>query len=620
MKAYERNFSFISSLGKIKIPFFQRKYIWGEHHWLKLWNDLTDAYKNEYSHFLGSIILKTDTVNNCLLVDGQQRTTTFTILLYVLGKKSGVIEKHQILRTCLFGQDAEFEYIPRIEHSNFDRDVFQNIILEKEVENKNSQIYKCYDFFLARVEEFKDEYGEKKLIELLNKILTDKLFVIVEIDKDEDEQRIFDSINTSGQPLANFDIVKNELFSHFNDDEKSKKIYNKYWVPVFEKNNETIEFWDEYILSGRENKVKSDIFLHNFAIIENIFDPSKETISRMNEVYKNHIRNIKIADIENFIKQFTEYAKVFYNLPFFNEIEEYEYNSKMKRFLHIVHTLQLSTFIPLTLFLELSKVKGAISEKDYEKSLDLLEKYIVKRSILGFDTSGYNKIVHLLITELSKSKDIYSTLESTIKNFKMDTDRLPSKDDIKQKSFNNFFDVRLAKVLLFWIELYKRDENKEFIATNISLQYNFQLEHIMPKAWDKYWVLSILNKTFFDFEKELLKSGAISKKIDNIYDLDVVKGFNNAGYDVNEVIEDIKKRNEKINEFGNYTLLKGKLNNSIKNYEWTRKRDGEGNKKGVKYFCDLFLNKDLCQNTEWNENTITKRSEELKNIVLTIWG
>ena len=182
--------------------------------------------------------------------------------------------------------------------------------------------------------------------------------------KNEDEQRIFDSINTSGQPLANFDIVKNDLFSHFKNEKEAEKIYIEYWIPVFEKNEEIREFWDEEVLVGRDKKVRSDIFLHSFAILENIFDPSKDTLSKLKEIYKEHIEQKNEENILEFIKKFTEYAEVFKKLPFFHNEEEYAYTDTMKRFLHITHVLQLSTLVPLALYLELMFQQKKISEKN----------------------------------------------------------------------------------------------------------------------------------------------------------------------------------------------------------------------------------------------------------------
>ena len=144
---------------------------------------MKDSFTHSYTHFLGSIILKGDSITSSLLIDGQQRTTTFSLLLRVIGEQLDILEKNRVLNRCLFGQDNEYNDIPRIQHSRLDSSVFTAIILGNPVTNKNSSIYQCYEFFTEEVSKYKREHGEQKLKEFLTKILTDKLFVLVDIEK-----------------------------------------------------------------------------------------------------------------------------------------------------------------------------------------------------------------------------------------------------------------------------------------------------------------------------------------------------------------------------------------------------------------------------------------------------
>lgn len=619
MTANENNFGFINTMEIIQIPFFQRAYVWEEKHWLKLWNDLIDSYEHNYSHFLGSIILKHD-ATSFLLIDGQQRVTTFSILLRVIGEQLNILEKSQKLRNCLFGQDNEYNNVSKIQHSRLDKEVFSAIILGKPIKEvgQKSSIYQCYEYFLKRITEYKKAHGENSLKRFLDKILTDNLFVLVDIDKDEDAQRIFDSINASGLPLASFDIVKNNIFSHFANKKTAEDIYNKYWIPVFEKDEEIKEFWDEEILTGREKKPRTDIFLHNFAIIEQIFDPYKETMGQMSEVYKKYIKNKNESILVEFIKKFTDYAKIFITLPFFHIEEEYEYDDTMKRFLQVSHTLQLSTLTPLALFLELKYTQNVITEQEYTNVLQLLEIYVIRRAILNLDTSGYNKTIFNLIDKLSKSNCIYSALKEFLETLKADIDRFPNDKELQNLSFERF-DSKLAKLLLFWIELKRRKDDNKYSDSKGPLQYNFQLEHLMPRSWRAYWKIPILNSTLDQLDKVLKDKYKIQNSIYNMSDYEFIEQLNKLGYDSEQILREWNTRNEKINELGNYTILSGKLNNSLKNYEWKRKLNGAGNKKGIKYYSSLSLNRELCEYPEWTEDTITERTQKLKDYIIEIW-
>ncbi|HEH4508999.1 TPA: DUF262 domain-containing protein, partial [Campylobacter coli] len=85
MEARENNFNFIRDEKKVVVPFFQRAYVWKDIHWNQLLEDLKCSFLEKKEHFLGSIILKRGGVDNySTIIDGQQRLTTFSILIKVL--------------------------------------------------------------------------------------------------------------------------------------------------------------------------------------------------------------------------------------------------------------------------------------------------------------------------------------------------------------------------------------------------------------------------------------------------------------------------------------------------------------------------------------------------------
>lgn len=102
-------------------------------------------------------------------------------------------------------------------------------------------------------------------------------------------------------------------------------------------------------------------------------------------------------------------------------------------------------------------------------------------------------------------------------------------------------------------------------------------------------------------------------------DNEVIKELNNNGYDGDKILKQVILRSEKIHELGNYTILSGKLNNLLKNYEWDRKLNGEGGKRGIKYYSSLTLNRELCEYQEWTEDKISERTLDLKKRILKIW-
>lgn len=129
------------------------------------------------------------------------------------------------------------------------------------------KIIRCYEYFTKQIKEV--EYHKDK--EFLEFILNSKLWVTINLDTNEDEQKIFDSINTAGLKLTATDIIKNALFAkamELNTD--YEKLYKEYWDNLFEA-KENKEFWEEEIATGRLKRVQSEIFLHAFAICDIIY-------------------------------------------------------------------------------------------------------------------------------------------------------------------------------------------------------------------------------------------------------------------------------------------------------------------------------------------------------------
>ena len=222
--------------GKLfRIPYFQRSYVWGEKDWERFAMDMESTHDAERDYFLGAVILKNekkqedDSRNGieqrCMVVDGQQRLTTLCIYMKVLHTFAlqSVNFEHQYLRDTGTKE-------PVIEHSREDREMFGNIMhLEflREMEHRGSNIIKAYNYFYNRLLPNKD--NKNYLRNLINTINAQIKFVVITLTTDDDEQQIFDTINSLGVPLTTCDLVKNFLYGPSDED-----AYNRNWRVVFE--------------------------------------------------------------------------------------------------------------------------------------------------------------------------------------------------------------------------------------------------------------------------------------------------------------------------------------------------------------------------------------------------
>jgi len=594
-KAIEDRFTFLNGKSKLIIPFFQRKYVWKEENWDELFDNF---FMKDEPGFLGSVLVQWDEISagNMALdvIDGQQRLTTISILVMAIYDSIQSENKENAkdqMYTSLFSKETfQVEYTPKLEHSKFDREDYEKVMsfdknLE-EIEGKKIGILGCYNHFMDRLKSIPDPQKEKVLSDFLNGRYL--IWVIITIDKDMDEQSIFDTLNNSGVSLTASDTIKNSIFKKAselynqkyptNDKAKSKAItdlYENNWEEVFINGEGVEEYWNSEITTGHMKRTKLDLFLYCFAVIKGFFSQNDYNMSDLTKVYKNYMsEHIKTTDdINEFLKELKKLAEIFKD-KFENNNKETLYTYKkdkvLTRLLHLLQVNDVTTFHPLILNI-LYKYENKTNV--INKQLHLLEKYLII-NYLNEDTSkmkNYNKMCTAMINNDQK---LVEEVKEVSKN-------------IRYTLFNDISN-QFAAYFLFWIELYRRSDSDD----ETSLQYVYSLEHIMPRSWQKNW--------FHDIEVGL--KNAKGKKMD----LDVAQS--------------IEYRNNHINMLGNMTLLKGKLNTSISNKDFDTKMVSIKEHASLKItrndIVDRYYSKKKREKlSAWNENTIEARTNSLKEEV-----
>ncbi|EAL5740227.1 DUF262 domain-containing protein [Campylobacter lari] len=564
MEARENKFNFIRDERKIVIPFFQRPYVWKKEHWEQLLNDLKNSFLNKKEHFLGSIVLKRNNgvENYSIVIDGQQRLTTFSILIKVLYDFLNQEQREDLeLKTFLFTKKE-----PRINHSKLDKEKYEKVLKDENIDNQEKDgIFGCYNYFKKEVENLKQNINLYNFVEF---IIGSKLWVVVCLNKDEDEQKIFDSINSTGQRLSSTDIIKNALFGKIIDitnEDKAMQYYKEYWDSVFDKDEIEQEFWNEEIESGRVKRNKSEIFLYSYAIIKDIFNTEVHNLSNLSDLYKKHIENLNENDLKELLKELKDYARIYRNFPDINKTTVLKYENYELRFFHIISVYNTNTVMPLILFLK--KILSQ-NENIYKECLYLLEMLI----LLNPETKDYNKFFSKIIKKIQNSN-----IDNIINIIKFESYDRYGKYFNKNEVRNWLYCIKNkdANFILFWIELYRQYKNKDYKDNTLGLNYVYTLEHLLPQSWKEHW---------------------------------------------NDIIND-DEAEEIIYQIGNMTLLKGSLNSSLRNMNWQAKLNGDGKAKNyIRKNADLLINKELLNKELWNKDEIKSRTEEFVNEFFEIWN
>jgi hypothetical protein len=597
MKAEAMSLTFLGNEGLVRIPFFQRGYIWNITNWEDILTDLLDYEK---SHFLGSLILKQQEKQSgkpkeVLVIDGQQRLTTLSILLRsTYNSFDDETQKNceSSLRNYLFFKmnQTDKNYIVKIEHSKIDKKYFQRIINNEitvdeynsivienpttKTQSKHNKVLQCFKYFS---EKLKDINIDSRL-ELFNRLLDqeNKILVIIDLSEKEDEQAIFDTINSAGIRLSSADIIKNALFQKalvlFDNTAEVETLYKEKWEDIFSKDEEAINFWDTPRATGRLMRDNIEILLHSISVIKGFFDPDKHTLSDLSNLYKIYLSKISKDTLKMFIEEISKYAKLFREkILVFNGSTLFNYQDNYTRLFHILSVCEISTFHPyiLSLFFKYDNNETKLLEE-----LCKIERLVVRRMITKSETKSYNKMCKEFIKD----------------NSAIDTKLEEQTNDEVKNGLTSIVNKN-ATLLLFWVELYRRaNDSKQSVK---ELKYNYSLEHLMPQKWEEYWS----NVSVMDINGNAISDQELAKK----------------------------ERYSKIYQIGNMTLLNSSLNTSLRNFEFDRKIKGDGRRKGIKDYADLGITRfDILTPFEngdkvWHEKKIIDRTANLGTEILKIW-
>lgn len=218
-----------------KVPVYQRNYDWSNIQCEKLYRDIIIANERDHKHFTGTIVyivgLDGSTLNEVLIIDGQQRLTTMYILLKALydAAKGVSVRIETEIEEVMFNRNCDEKYKLKLKPVKSDNEQLLLLIKDKTDEmDRNSNIYKNYITFKNLIEETITSGLE--LNDILNGIKKLEMVEIV-LDKSQGDepQKIFESINSTGLELSLADLIRNYLLM---DDLNQDELYENYWSSI----------------------------------------------------------------------------------------------------------------------------------------------------------------------------------------------------------------------------------------------------------------------------------------------------------------------------------------------------------------------------------------------------
>ncbi len=474
MKAQDiQFFKLLQGSKQFIIPIYQRTYSWGVKQCHQLLSDIEKIGKSEEftGHFLGSIVYiqehhqTTSDVPKLLVIDGQQRLTTVSILLTALAnaiessEEELTITAKKIRNLYIFNSEEEDEKYFKLILTQSDKDTLLQLQKSKGLPIQESiRIAKNYDYFLKAL--------EKMDLETIYRGLQ-KLFVVeVSLERGKDNpQLIFESMNSTGLDLTQADLIRNYILMGL-EPKIQKELYINYWYPMEQ------SFSNEYA-------TKFDAFVRDYLTIKNKGDiPNKNAVY---EAFKEYFITESHAgcDVEAIVKNLYEYAKYYVNMALLKE-EDKELLQAFKN----IYTLKVNVAYPFFLEVYVAYIDKKLTKEVFLQILSYVENYVFRRLICGIPTNSLNKTFANFMKRVSVD-DYLNSIEAyflLLKSYQ----RFPSDTEFKQSFIDrDIYNLRNRNYLLSKME---NNGRKEFVDIG-----NYTIEHIMPQ-----------NKNFSDEWKEEL--------------------------------------------------------------------------------------------------------------------
>lgn len=530
LRAYSRSIKDILTLQrKYIIPRYQREYSWEIEQVEEFWKDITEQFDyktEEYTtrdYFIGSFVLVGDDEKDTefMIVDGQQRLTTITILLSVLTHIGESFDK-DFANSCyvyIEGKDSDYKDFFKLENES-PKPFFQKAIQFKQpqpITNLNDlttdeyKLLKAYKFFEEKILFQKDKISEfKNFLKALRNQLIRCSTVYITVEEEKDAQTIFETLNAKGKELSTLDLIKNKIFEVLDELHPSDEAKNS-WKQL------------KLILNSKNDKVLMNVFFRHFWIANYAFVTEKKIYtSFQNKIPKNKKSYIDflfklLSFARNYMKLISP-ERVFYaEISIYNSVMAIKdfrvkqpyplmttllgyYNEKLinlKQLIKIFNQLEIFHFI----FTAVTSSRASGLESTYSKySQELIktrDEKKIKKILGNLSEYLYNKIIDIP----------YENFEKKFVELKF------SNEFTKDKKIIQYIFKNYEKILL------KTDE----LSVN-----KFSIEHIQSQKTDTDWTHTIGNLLPLaeDLNKEC-KNYHLSRKIKvfNTSELQQVKEF-----------------------------------------------------------------------------------------------
>lgn len=450
MNAFKSNiYKYLGGTCQYLIPLYQRTYSWEREQCARLWGDIVNLHKTQREgHFVGSIVrIDEDSAAGstlAMIIDGQQRLTTLTLLLvalrdYAKSNEESGINPNKITDTLLLNQYESGDTKYKLLLTQSDRDALIKLIEGAPIPHiLKSRVIENYNYFAGQISKL--EISPADLYDSIGKLQ----IVDIVLDRQyDDPQAIFESLNSTGLDLKDSDLIRNHLLMGL-DSATQTDVYNNIWRPT------------ELLFDYEHQNELLDNFFRDYLTMK------LGKIPRKNEVYKEFrlYHNGNGLTIQDLCQEIYSYAKHYTDMYFIRTDD-----AMLKSLYADMKAIRMEVAYPFLLKVHGDFTNGLINIAELREIVQLCVSYVLRRAVCDIPTNSLNKTF------------------ATMKN------------DIKPNDYLNS-----VKAFFILLDTYKEfPSNERFLTAFLSRDiYNMnRCRYILGKleSWDNKSVVNLENLT-----------------------------------------------------------------------------------------------------------------------------
>lgn len=441
------------------IPVYQRFYSWDIEQCKRLWNDIVEMQrKGKVGHFVGSIVNIAEQamptgVQKYMIIDGQQRMTTLTLLLLALRdyaiKNPGdtSINARRIDNMLLKNEYENGDERYKLLLTETDRNILINLVEEKPIaEGTRSRLIENYKFFA-------DKLADKEILPAEVYESIGKLQIVnITLDRAvDDAQAIFESLNSTGKELSESDLIRNYVLMGLEPSEQIY-VYEHLWHPM------------EQLFVYETQGTVMDAFFRHYLTMKLARIPKQ---GRVYEEFKLYHLNCEFGTIRELCQDLLDYAKYYTNIVFKRNSD-----LDLKKLYEDIIDLRMEVSYPFLLKIHHDCTDGIITSDELKEILKLCISYVLRRAICEIPTNSMNKTFATLKNYIRpddylNSVKAFFVMQDTYKEF-------PDNDKFEGAFVSrDIYNMRARNYILSRLENF---EKKAPIIIE-----NYTIEHIMPQ-------------------------------------------------------------------------------------------------------------------------------------------